>query len=224
VCLVTRNGYNFADRFPLIVGAIAALPASSSVVDSEAIAVDKNGLSVFDLIRYRRQDHGVTLCAFDLLELDGEDLRPTPIEVRKATLKGLLRRTHPGVAFNRHFEAAGESVDRHACALGCEGIVSNKERRLAAAYSNTELAQKQLGFGGVFVVCNGVPISLLDKSIGNQAIKSQPFICIQIFGPFHAPSGHDIAKDGQFFACDGDEFCHLTLHMRSSQPSALDLF
>jgi len=131
VRLVTRNGYDFADRFPLIVEAIAALPASSCVVDGEAIAVDENGLSVFDLIRYRRQDHSVTLCAFDLLELDGEDLRPTPIEVRKATLKGLLRRTHAGVAFNRHFEAAGESVYRHACALGCEGIVS---KRLGSPY------------------------------------------------------------------------------------------
>ena len=134
VRLVTLNGYDFADRFPLIVEAIAALPASSCVVDGEAIAVDENGLSVFDLIRYRRQDHSVTLCAFDLLELDGEDLRRTPIEVRKATLKGLLRRTHAGVAFNRHFEAAGESVYRHACALGCEGIVRNvSARRIGSA-------------------------------------------------------------------------------------------
>ena len=126
VRLVTRNGYNFADRFPLIVEAIAALPARSCVLDGEAIAVDENGLSVFDLIRYRRQDHAVMLCAFDLLELDGEYLRRTPIEVRKATLEGLLRRTHAGVAFNRHFEAAGDSVYRHACALGCEGIASKR--------------------------------------------------------------------------------------------------
>jgi bifunctional non-homologous end joining protein LigD len=56
VRLVTCNGYDFADRFPLIVEAIAALPARSCVVDGEAIAVDVNGLSVFDLIRYRRQD------------------------------------------------------------------------------------------------------------------------------------------------------------------------
>ena len=131
VRLVTRNGYDFADRFPLIVEAIAALPASSCVVDGEAIAVDENGLSVFDLIRYRRQDHAVTLCAFDLLELDGENLRPTPIEVRKATLKGLLRRTHAGIVFNWHFDSAGESVYRHACALGCEGIVS---KRLGSPY------------------------------------------------------------------------------------------
>ena len=131
VRLVTRNGYDFADRFPLIVEAIAALPTRSCVIDGEAIAVDDNGLSVFNLIRYRRQDHAVTLCAFDLLELAGEDLRQTPIELRKATLKGLLRRTHSGVAFNQHFEADGDTVYRHACALGCEGIVS---KRLGSPY------------------------------------------------------------------------------------------
>ena len=91
VRLITRNGYDLAARFPLAATAIAALPARSCVVAGEAIAVDDNGLSVFDLIRYRRQDHAVTLCAFDLIELDGEDLRREPIEVRKRTLEGLLR-------------------------------------------------------------------------------------------------------------------------------------
>ena len=129
--LITRNGYDLAARFPLAAAAIAALPARSCVVDGEAIAVDDNGLSVFDLIRYRRQDHAVTLCAFDLIELDGEDLRREPIEVRKRTLKGLLRRAHPGIVFNRHFDVEGAIVFRQACALGCEGIVS---KRLGSPY------------------------------------------------------------------------------------------
>jgi bifunctional non-homologous end joining protein LigD len=83
------------------------------------------------MIRWRQHDRGVTLCAFDLLELDGEDLRREPIEVRKATLKGLLRRARPGVAFNRHFEVDGTIVYEQACALGCEGIVS---KRLGSPY------------------------------------------------------------------------------------------
>ena len=91
VKLITRKGFDLAQRFPLATAAIAALPARSCIVDGEAIACDANGLSVFDLLRYRRQDDAVTLCAFDLLELDGVDLRREPIEVRKRTLKGLLR-------------------------------------------------------------------------------------------------------------------------------------
>jgi bifunctional non-homologous end joining protein LigD len=76
VQLVTRAGNNFASRFPLVAAAIAALPIRSCVIDGEAIACDENGLSVFDLLHHQRRDQVVTLCAFDLIELDGEDLRP----------------------------------------------------------------------------------------------------------------------------------------------------
>ena len=131
VRLLTRNGYDFSARFPLIVAAVAALPARSCVVDGEAIACDERGLSVFEMIRWRQHDNGVTLCAFDLMELDGEDLRREPIETRKATLKGLLRRARPGIAFDRHFEVDGTVVYEQACALGCEGIVL---KRLGSPY------------------------------------------------------------------------------------------
>ncbi len=107
---------DLTERFPLAVAAIAALPARSCIVDNEAVACDANGLSVFDLLRYRRQDDAVTLCAFDLLELDGVDLRREPIEVRKRTLSRLLRRKHAGISFNRHFDVEGAIVYRHACA------------------------------------------------------------------------------------------------------------
>jgi ATP-dependent DNA ligase len=52
----SRNGYNFGDRFPLIAGAIEALPVRSCFIDGEAIVVDSHGLSVFDLLRYRQHD------------------------------------------------------------------------------------------------------------------------------------------------------------------------
>jgi bifunctional non-homologous end joining protein LigD len=128
VRLVTRKGFDLSDRFLLAATAIASLLARSCVIDGEAIACDERGLSVFEMIRWRRHDAAVTLCAF---ELDGEDLRREPIEVRKATLKGLLRRAQPGIAFNRHFEVDGTIVYEQACALGCEGIVS---KRLGSPY------------------------------------------------------------------------------------------
>jgi bifunctional non-homologous end joining protein LigD len=70
VRLVTRKGYDFADRFSLIVDAVAALPARSCVIDGEAIACDEKGLSVFDLLHHQRRDQVVTLCAFDLLSIN----------------------------------------------------------------------------------------------------------------------------------------------------------
>jgi ATP-dependent DNA ligase len=65
-------------------------------------------------------------------ELDGTDLRREPIETRKATLASLLRGGHPSVRLNEHLEHDdGAVVFRHACALGCEGIVS---KRLSSPY------------------------------------------------------------------------------------------
>jgi ATP-dependent DNA ligase len=95
VRLITRNGTN---RFPLIETAVAALRALSCVVDGEAIVCDKNGLAVFDLMRGHRKIAGAVLCAFDLLELEGRDLRREPIEKRKALLAKLLRGSHLNIA------------------------------------------------------------------------------------------------------------------------------
>jgi bifunctional non-homologous end joining protein LigD len=130
VTLHTRKGNDFADRFPLAVAAIRKLSVRSCLIDGEAIVTDQNGLAVFDLIRGHRPTAAV-LCAFDLLELDGENLRREPIETRKSTLKSLLRGKHEGIVFNAHFIADGAIVYRQACALGCEGIVS---KRLGSPY------------------------------------------------------------------------------------------
>src|SRR5262245_56143828 len=72
------------------------------------------------------------LFAFDLLELDGRDLRREPLEVRKATLASVLRKARSGVQLNEHLEHEdGELVFRHACKMGLEGIVS---KRLGSPY------------------------------------------------------------------------------------------
>ena len=128
---VTRNGYDFTARFPKIVDAVASLAVRSCVVDGEAVAVDERGVSVFDDLRYRLRDHAAVLCAFDLIELDGQDLRRARLEDRKDALADLLRGMEDGIAFNKHFDADGAIVFTHACVLGCEGIVS---KRLGSPY------------------------------------------------------------------------------------------
>jgi hypothetical protein len=73
------------------------------------------------------------LSAFDLLELDGKDLRREPIEVRKATLASLLRSCRSGMQFNQHLAYPGDVVFQHACKMGLEGIVS---KRLGSRYTS----------------------------------------------------------------------------------------
>jgi bifunctional non-homologous end joining protein LigD len=131
VRLLTRNGTDFTARYPLIVEPLAALPVRSCIIDGEAVACDGTGLSIFEKLRWRRQDGHVFMWAFDLLELDGQDLRREPIEVRKATLASMLRSCPAGLQFNQHLEHPGDIVFRHACKLGLEGIVS---KRLGSRY------------------------------------------------------------------------------------------
>ena len=81
---------DLTDRFSLIVEALAGLRSRSCIIDGEAVACDERGIAAFDLIRYRRNDGCVFLYAFDLIELNGEDLRRDPLVVRKATLASVL--------------------------------------------------------------------------------------------------------------------------------------
>jgi bifunctional non-homologous end joining protein LigD len=81
----------------------------------------------FDRIRYRRYDASVFLYAFDLIELNGDDLRRDPLEVRKATLAPILAKARSGIRFNEHIEGDGPTVFAHACKLGLEGIVSKRK-------------------------------------------------------------------------------------------------
>ena len=131
VRLFTRKGKDFSKRFPLIVAAVAALPVHSCLVDGEAIVCNEAGLAVFDLIRRHRHGPSAVLCAFDLIEMDGRDLRQEPVEHRKRLLAKLVRGPHPGVVLNEHYEGDGEIVFKYACKLGCEGIVS---KRLGSPY------------------------------------------------------------------------------------------
>jgi ATP-dependent DNA ligase len=75
VHLFTPKGYDLAVRFPQATTAIAALPARSWLIDGKAIAATRMASRSSEMIRWRRHDKDVVLCAFDLLKLNGQDLR-----------------------------------------------------------------------------------------------------------------------------------------------------
>jgi bifunctional non-homologous end joining protein LigD len=132
VRLYSRPGNDLTYRFPLIVESMARLRPRSCIIDGEAVVCDSNGMVSFDHIRYRRHDSSAFMYAFDLIELNGDDLRRDPLEVRKVTLANIIARAGHGIWFNDHIEEEdGETVFRHACKLGFEGIVS---KRLGSPY------------------------------------------------------------------------------------------
>jgi bifunctional non-homologous end joining protein LigD len=127
VRLYSRPGNSLTERFPLIVEALLRLRSRSCIIDGEAVACDDHGMPSFDRLLYRRHDATVFLYAFDLIELNGDDLRREPLEVRKATLASVLAKAALGLRLNEHIEADGPTVFAHACKMGLEGIVSKRK-------------------------------------------------------------------------------------------------
>jgi bifunctional non-homologous end joining protein LigD len=125
VRLYTRRGFNWADRYPRIVEALRSLRVRSVVIDGEAVLCGKDGRSDFDRLHSGGYDASVVLYGFDLIELNGEDLRPTSLEHRKGKLEKLLARSD-GIRFSEHIEGDGATIFAHACRLGLEGIVSKR--------------------------------------------------------------------------------------------------
>jgi bifunctional non-homologous end joining protein LigD len=127
VRLYSRPGNDLTRRFPLIVEMLGRLRSRSCIIDREAVACDDNGVASFDLVRHHRANERIFLYAFDLIELNGDDLRRDPLEVRKATLASIVAKASPGIRFNEHTEGDGPTVFAHACKLGLEGIVSKRK-------------------------------------------------------------------------------------------------
>jgi bifunctional non-homologous end joining protein LigD len=132
VRIFSRNALDWTDRVLCIVEALRALPVRSATIDGEAVRCDAKGVTDFDALRSalaRRQGaSGVFLFAFDLIELDGRDLRREPWQVRRETLASLLRgsKRNGGLRLSEHLDGDGAEMYRHACKLGLEGIVSKR--------------------------------------------------------------------------------------------------
>jgi ATP-dependent DNA ligase len=123
----TRNGNNWADRFPSIVEAAARLEAHSFLIDGEVVVAREDGRPDFHALRSRHRGPEAVLYAFDLLEHNGADLRDLPLIERKRRLKKLLGRAkRRSIQFVEHLTGDGPTQFRHICAMGLEGIVSKQ--------------------------------------------------------------------------------------------------
>ena len=131
VRLFTRRGYDWTGRYPAIASAAAKIRAQSFTLDGEAVVCGDDGVAIFDALHRHGTVRAAILQAFDILELDGEDLRPLPLGKRKDRLARLLARVRIGIVLNQHTDENGAVVFLHACKMGLEGIVS---KRLTAPY------------------------------------------------------------------------------------------
>jgi len=131
VRLLTRNRQDWTERFPAVAAAAAALPVKEALLDGEIVALDRSGVSSFQALQQGAEGKGgwsLVYVAFDLLFLDGRDLRPQPLLERKKALARLLRGRRGRLRYSAHFDAPGPEVHRRACRLHLEGIVSKRKQ------------------------------------------------------------------------------------------------
>ena len=131
VRLFTRRGYDWSGRYPAIAVTAMQLRARSFTLDGEASVCGPDGVAIFDALHRRGTVSEAMLYAFDLLELDGEDLRAWPLSDRKKRLAKLLGGRRLGIVLSDHTDEDGATFFRHACKLGLDGhCVRSEERRV----------------------------------------------------------------------------------------------
>ncbi len=134
VRLFTRNGLDWTDRVPSLAQAVAALPASALLLDGELVALDRDGRSSFGALQdalSTGRTRNLVYYAFDLLHLDGHDLRAQPLSERKQALEGVLTDNNGLIRLSEHLASEAAQVRSEACKVGLEGIVC---KRLDAPY------------------------------------------------------------------------------------------
>lgn len=129
VRLITRNGKDWTERYPAIAAALATLDVKSAAIDGELVALDDRGHSHFASLQAATNDGAdakLAYYAFDLLSLDGKDMRKKTLLDRKAALRKIFPGDGETLHFSDHIEGKGETVIGKACGMGLEGIISKK--------------------------------------------------------------------------------------------------
>ena len=127
VKLVSRNGIDWSARLPSLREAILALPCRDCILDGELVVHDEAGHSSFDRLQQHfadADDGDIRAVVFDLLYLDGRDLRGETQDARKAALESLLKDAPAPVQLSETVVGDGREAAVAACRLGLEGIVS----------------------------------------------------------------------------------------------------
>jgi bifunctional non-homologous end joining protein LigD len=129
VKLLTRKGLDWTMKFPGIAAAVAKLPAKTALIDGEVVVEGEDGVSSFSLLQEALKEAGdnrMTYYLFDLMHLDGADLKPLPLTARKQALANLMiRASQRGpLRLSESIGERGSVLLKHACKMGLEGIIS----------------------------------------------------------------------------------------------------
>jgi bifunctional non-homologous end joining protein LigD len=150
VRMISRNGKDWTASFPALVDALGDLKVESAWLDGEAAVVNQQGRTSFQALQNALSGSGADLSylAFDLLYLDGYDLRGVALIERKRVLAQLLEDAPPALKYSEHFAVPGAAFRENVCKLGLEGMVSKRGDQpyragRGPAWQKTKCARRQ---------------------------------------------------------------------------------
>jgi bifunctional non-homologous end joining protein LigD len=168
----SRHGRDWTGPYRRVVEAAGKLPCKAGLIDGEIIVQDENGISDFDALRsaIHKAPHRIVFFAFDLLHLDGQDLRRTPLLERRETLRKLIEPDpRSPIQFSDHAHCEGALFFKHAAELGLEGIVSKRARSFYRGGPSKNWLKTKNMVEGEFILLgteiddSGIPWALLAR-------------------------------------------------------------
>lgn len=176
VRLLTRTGLDWTERFgERIIDALAALPCETALIDGEVVALGENGISSFSALQAALSEErtaNLVFYAFDLLHLDGENLRSEPLLARKERLEELLKTAGPDspMRYSEHFIEPGQTMLRHACRMGLEGVVSKRADAPYRSGRGRDWVKSKCTQRQEFVIAGYVPSKASRNQLGSLVL------------------------------------------------------
>ena len=201
VRLLTRKGLDWTGKFPNVAAAVAKLPAETALIDGEIVVEDERGLSNFSMLQVALKEgrrDAFVYYVFDLLHLDGRDLRELPLIERKAELKRLIDAAKAAgntIRYSEHFDEDGALVLQQACRMTLEGIVS---KRADAPYRSGRVEtfiKTKCSNAQEFVVGGYSPSTAMPRAIGALAVGYYDKGRLTYAGRIGTGYSHAVAKD-----------------------------
>ncbi|CAD5283656.1 3'-phosphoesterase / DNA ligase D / DNA repair polymerase [Bosea sp. 62] len=176
VRLLTRTGLDWTERFgDRIADALAAMSCETALIDGEVVALGENGISSFSALQAALSDGetaNLVFFAFDLLHLDGEDLRAEPLLARKERLEELLKAAGQDapLRYSEHFVEPGQTMLRHACRMGLEGVISKRAEAPYRSGRGRDWIKSKCTQRQEFVIAGYVPSKASPNQLGSLVL------------------------------------------------------
>lgn len=199
VKLMTRKGLDWTKKFPGVAKALGKLHAKTALIDGELVVENSKGISSFSLLQEDlKAGRGgrMVLYAFDLMHLNGADLKPLPLIVRKAALSKLLRRGHDRahLRFSRSLHERGPVLLKHACRMGLEGIISKLADARYHSGRGRDWLKAKCSDRQEFVVAGFAPSSADAHAVGALVLAVYARGSLKYAGRVGTGFSHDTAR------------------------------